>query len=332
MAFVYVSNADSGDISVLRLSAHGQLSLIDTLALGGALMPMALSPGKGFLYVARRTPPLAVLSLRIAGQSGRLSLLGETALPASMAYLSTDRSGRFLFAASYQSHQITVSPIGPDGQVGVVQQTLATGPNAHAIIAAPSNRHVLVTSLGGGLLMNFEFDAKSGQLSPNPAANWSTRAGAGPRHFRFSPTGHKVYLLNELDASLDVLAFDAMSGCLTALQTISTLPTDFSGQTSAADIHITPDGRYLYTSERKSSTLAIFKIDYDSGQLTCVGHVPVEAQPRGFAIDATGEHLLVVGQLSHRLGCWRIDPDTGELALKQRLAVGQNPNWVEILE
>ena len=303
MTFVYVSNADSGDISVLSLAAGGELTPVDTLALGGSLMPLALSPCQGFIYVARRSEPMALLSLRIDPHSGRLNLLGETGLPASMAYVSTDRSGRFLFAASYPSHQITVSPIGPDGQVGSVQQTLGTGPNAHAILAAPSNRHVLVTSLGGGRLMNFEFDPASGQLSPK---------------------------LNELDAGLDVLAFDAHSGQLRALQTISSLPSGFSGKAWAADIHITPDGRHLYTSERNSSTLAIFKVQPESGLLSSLGHVPVEAQPRGFAIDASGQQLLVVGQQSHHLGRWRIDPHSGQLDLQQRLPVGQNPNWVEI--
>lgn len=330
MTFVYVSNADSGDISVLSLAAGGELTPVHTLALGGSLMPLALSPCQSFLYVARRSEPMALLSLRIDPPSGRLSRLGETGLPASMAYVSTDRSGRFLFAASYPSHQITVSPIGPDGRVGAVQQTLGTGPNAHAILAAPSNRHVLVTSLGGGRLMNFEFDPASGQLSPKPAADWTARPGAGPRHFCFSPCGRFVYLLNELDAGLDVLAFDAHSGQLRALQTISSLPSGFSGQAWAADIHITPDGRHLYTSERNSSTLAIFKVQPESGLLSSLGHVPVEAQPRGFAIDASGQQLLVVGQQSHHLGRWRIDPHSGQLDLQQRLPVGQNPNWVEI--
>lgn len=329
MTFVYVSNADSGDISVLSLAAGGELTPVHTLALGGSLMPLALSPCQSFLYVARRSEPMALLSLRIDPQRAPESV-GRDWVTRQHGLCFNRPQRQVLFAASYPSHQITVSPIGPDGRVGAVQQTLGTGPNAHAILAAPSNRHVLVTSLGGGRLMNFEFDPASGQLSPKPAADWTARPGAGPRHFCFSPCGRFVYLLNELDAGLDVLAFDAHSGQLRALQTISSLPSGFSGQAWAADIHITPDGRHLYTSERNSSTLAIFKVQPESGLLSSLGHVPVEAQPRGFAIDASGQQLLVVGQQSHHLGRWRIDPHSGQLDLQQRLPVGQNPNWVEI--
>jgi 6-phosphogluconolactonase len=247
-----------------------------------------------------------------------------------MAYIATDTTGRFLLAASYPGHQLTISPVQPDGTVGAVQQVVPTGPNAHAIMASPCNRYVLATSLGSGELMVYTFHAETGRLTP--ASTWHARAGAGPRHFRFDPAGRFVYLLNELDGTVDVLAWDAQQGRLTRVQSsVDILPPGFTGNPWAADLHLTPDGRHLYTSERTSSTLAHFAVDAVTGHVTLRGHTVVEAQPRGFAIDATGQHLLVVGQLSHHLSRYAIDRETGQLTLRQRLPVRQGPNWVEIL-
>jgi 6-phosphogluconolactonase len=330
MAHVYVSNADSGDVSVLDWAADGRLRLQSTVKLGGNLMPMALSPCRRMLYVARRSEPMAVLSLAIDPQSGALHRVGESALPASMAYISTDIAGRFVLAASYPGHRLSVSPVAQDGTVGAVQQVVPTAPHAHAIVASPCNRHVLATSLGGGEIMVYGFHAETGHLSL--ASTWQARAGAGPRHIRFAPSGRFVYLLNELDGTLDVLAWDAQHGRLKAVQSgVDILPPGFAGQPWAADLHLTPDGRHLYASERTSSTLAHWTVDADTGALTLQGHTAVETQPRGFAIDPSGRYLLVAGQLSHHLGCYAMDPVTGQLRLQQRIAVGQGPNWVEIL-
>ena len=330
MAHVYVSNADSGDISVLHMAADGALQLQNTVPLGGNLMPMAISPSKHMLYAARRSDPMAVVSLAIDPQSRDLHRVGESPLPASMAYVGTDMTGGFLLAASYPGHQLTVSPVQPDGTVGAVQQVVPTGPNAHAIMASPCNRYVLATSLGSGELMVYAFQAETGHLSPS--STWHSRAGAGPRHFRFDPAGRFVYLLNELDGTVDVLAWDAQQGRLSSVQSsVDILPPGFTGNPWAADLHLTPDGRHLYTSERTSSTLAHFAVDVVTGHITRRGHKAVEAQPRGFAIDATGQHLLVVGQRSHHLSRYEIDRETGQLTLRQRLPVGQGPNWVEIL-
>lgn len=330
MAHVYVANADSGDISVLQLTARGELRLQSTVNLGGNLMPMALSPTRHTLYVARRSDPMAVLSLAIDPHTGDLHRLGESALPASMAYIGTDSTGRFLLAASYPGHQLSVSPIAQDGTVGPVQQVVPTGPHAHAIVASPCNTHVLATSLGGGEIMVYALHAETGRLSL--ASTWHARAGAGPRHIRFAPSGRFVYVLNELDGTLDVLAWDAQHGRLGGVQSgVGILPTGFAGKPWAADLHLTPCGRHLYASERTSSTLAHLTVDADTGALTLQGHTAVESQPRGFAIDPCGMYLLVVGQLSHHLSCYAIDQDSGQLRWQQRISVGQGPNWVEIL-
>jgi 6-phosphogluconolactonase len=177
--------------------------------------------------------------------------------------------------------------------------------------------------------MVFALSAETGRLSP--LTSWTARSGAGPRHFRFDSAGRFVYLLNELDGTVDVLAWQASTGSLEHLQTVNILPPAFSGKPWAADLHLTPCGRYLYASERTSSTLAHLAVDANTGRLSLLAHTQVEAQPRGFAIAPSGRYLLVVGQLSHHLSCFSIDTETGQLRLQQRIPVGQGPNWVEVL-
>ena len=315
---------------MLRLDRSGALAPLQQVPVGGTVMPLALSPDRRFLYAARRSAPLAVLSFAIDAASGRLAARGEAALPDSMAYIATDRSGRFLLSASYGGSVVATSAIGGDGAVRELRQVLATPPHAHAIRVDPSNRFAFATSLGGGVVLQWRFDAASGQLTPN-APPLRLRAGASPRHFVFGADARFVYLIHELDAAIDVLHFDAEAGTLSPWQTVSSLPPGFSGAPWAADLHLSPDGRFLYSSERRSSTLAAFRVDPHNGHLVPLGHVPTAAQPRGFAITPDGRFLLAAGQLSDRIRVHSIDPDLGALSQVGDCEVGQNPNWVEIV-
>jgi 6-phosphogluconolactonase len=209
---------------------------------------------------------------------------------------------------------------------------LATGKNAHAAIIDSANKFLFVTNLGSDQVLQFAFDASTGALTPAASPRFEARAGAGPRHLVFHPNGRYAYLLNELDAGVDLLAYDAQRGNLSLLKTWSTLPAGFSGKPWAADLHLTPDGRFLYTSERNSNTLAMWAVDSASGELSLLGHQATERQPRGFQIDPSGRWLLAVGQLSNALTAYRIDPQSGRLTMQASLPVGQNPNWVEIVK
>lgn len=330
--FVYVSNADSREISVLALDpAKNDLLRVQNVPVTGQVMPLALSPDKRFLYAALRSRPYSVASFRIDAASGRLDAIGVNPLPDSMACVATDRTGRHLFAASYGGHKMSVGPIGADGVARPATQVLATGQNAHAVLVAPSNRHVFVSNLGSDVVMQLRFDAANGTLSPNAVPAFQQRAKAGPRHLVFHPNGRFVYLLNELDATVDVLAHDADAGILSSVQTLSTLPAGFSGKPWAADLHLTPDGRFLYTSERTSSTLATFAVDAASGRLTLRAHTPTEQQPRGFNVDPSGRYLVAAGQLSNAATLYAIDAGTGGLLPLRHHSLGKNPNWVEIV-
>jgi 6-phosphogluconolactonase len=328
---VYVSCADSAEIAVLRLdAASGALQVLQMLAVGGAVMPLALSPDRRCLYAALRSEPYRVVSLAIDPVDGRLHRLGESPLPDSMAYIATDRSGRWLLAASYGGHCVSVSPIDDDGTVQPALHVVPTEPNAHAIQADPSNRHVYATCLGGACIRRWQFDASSGALTPSVPPLWLARAQSGPRHFVFHPNGRTVYLLNELDATIDTLAFDATDGALRGLATTPTMPPGVSGLPWAADLHLTPDGRLLYSSERRSSTLAAFRVDAQQGSLTPIGHVDVPKQPRGFAIDPSGRCIVVAGQRSNSVAALRIDTATGTLSRSAEVTLGLNPTWAEI--
>lgn len=330
---VYVSNADSQEISVLALDrATGALAAVETVAVGGTVMPMALSPDKRVLYAALRSQPFRVASFAIDPASGRLKTLGEAALADSMANIDTDRSGRWLFAASYGGHKITVNAIDKDGRVGAVQQLIPTRPNAHAIHADAANRLVLATSLGGDNLSLWRFDAATGQLSPNEPALIATGAKSGPRHFVWDAAQRRLYLLCELDASLYVFDFDAARGSLREVQRTSALPPGFAGKPWAADLHLAPDGRHLYASERTSSTITVYAVDAATGQLQTQAQVPTERTPRGFAIDPSGRYLVASGQESHAVAVYAIDPSSGALSALQRYGVGKNPNWIEIVD
>ena len=331
---VYVSNADSQEVSVLSLErSTGELKLIETVGVGGTAMPMALSPDRRMLYVALRSQPFRVVSFAIDAKTGRLTKRGEASLADSMANIDVDRSGRWLFAASYGGHKITVNAIGQDGNVGAVQQVMATAPNAHAIHADAANRYVLATSLGGDNVSVWRFDAATGKLSANEPALVTTQAKSGPRHFVWDASQRHAYLLCELDASLYAYDWDAAKGALQEVQRTTALPSGFSGGAPwAADLHLTPDGRFLYASERRSSTLAAYRVDAASGRLELIGHVPTEKTPRGFAIDPSGRFLIAAGQDSHAVTVHAIDSSSGALTVVGRTPLGKNPNWVEIVE
>ena len=148
----------------------------------------------------------------------------------------------------------------------------------------------------------------------------------------FHPNNRFLYLLNETDASIYTFGYDVSCGGLSELQTISALPPDFEDKPRmAADLHLTPDGRFLYASERTSHTLSAFKVDFASGLLTFVRNVPTENWPRSFNIDPYGRYLLAVGQRSNRMTSYAIDRGTGDLTNLKEYPIGEGPNWIEIV-
>ena len=335
---MYVVSSDSGELSVLRLDeASGALTPIETVSLlspgsAAGACPLAVSPDRRFLYASLRSEPFTTASFAIASATGRLTRIGESPLPQRMAYISTDRSGRYLLGASYAGNLVSVSAIDERGLAGAPSHEMPTPPNAHAVLPDPSNRFVLNTSLGGDVLMSSRFDTGTGELTPNTPPSVGVRSGSGPRHFCFHPNGLFVYLLCELDASIYAFAYDGSSGTLREVQTVSALPSGFQGdRPAAADLHLTPAGDLLYASVRRSSTIACFSVESKTGQLAQVGVFSVVPTPRSFAIDATGRYLLAVGESSNTLAVYALDASNGDLGLLSEYPMGTGPNWVEVV-
>jgi len=329
---VYISNADSREIYVLELNEKdGSSKVVQKAATAGMVLPLAISPDRQYLYAALRSEPFSVSSFAINPQDGTLTPLQTVPLPDNMAYLSTDRSGRYLLGASYSGNKFSVNAIDGKGQVDAKPLVVVpTGKNAHCIATDLSNRFLFVSNLGSDVILQYRFDESSGKVSPNTPSSVETRKGAGPRHFVFHPNRRFVFSTNELDGTVNTYRLDS-SGVLTLVESTSALPAGFDGKPWTADIHLTPDGRFLYASERRSSTIAAFRVNQKTGRLTLISNYPSETQPRGFNIDPEGKYLLAAGQTSNSLTTYAIDHNTGALRKLGRLDVGKNPNWIEIV-
>jgi 6-phosphogluconolactonase len=335
--FAYIGNADSNDISVFRIEpTGGEIKPMETVPLPGvekpgSSTPLAISPDRQLLFAGVRSEPYTVFSFAIDGKSGHLIYRGRGPLADSMANIATDRTGKFLFSASYGGNKVAINPIGADGIVGAPKQVIPTGLNAHAFLPSPDNHFVFASNLGSDQILSFRFDAAAGTLTPNDPAATKVAEKNGPRHFVFHPNGKFVYLVNELSAALLVFSYDAAHGTLQQIQQASALPEGFGGKPWAADIHLTPDGRFLYASERTSSTIGAFRVDAESGHVTPLGSVPTEKQPRGFSIDPSGHVLIAAGELSNAMSVYAIDPASGALKFLQSIPTGKKPNWVEFV-
>lgn len=329
-SIAYVACMYTREILVFRLEADsGDITPIQSLPLNGAVLPLAVSPDRRFLYAALRSKPYGVASLAIDPSTGMLTHLADTPVVESMPYLSVDRSGRYLLGATNAWHGskpresfVSVSPIGTDGIVQAAQQVLATREKAHCVLTSPSNQHVYVSSCDGDVMVCSQFDAASGTLSDGASTSFGVDAGAGPRHFVFHPNHRILYLLNEYDATICAFVQDAATGTLEKIQTCQASPPDpDGGSLRAADIHVTPQGTFLYASVRSSNTLAAFKVDR-AGLLTPLATYQTENEPRGFNIDPCGRYLLVAGRQSDTLAVFAIDEKSGELNMIGRHAIG----------
>ncbi|MBR0988636.1 lactonase family protein [Bradyrhizobium liaoningense] len=339
--FAYVGNADSNDISVFKMTESGEMIPVQTAAFKGvdkpgSSTPLAITPDHRVLIAGIRSQPFQAISLAIDPKTGQLSPIGNGPLADSMANIAVDRSGKFLFSASYGGNKVALNPLLANGVAGEPKQVIPTGLNAHAFLPSPDNRFVFATNLGSDQVLGFAFDATAGTLTPNDPPAHKVPEKSGPRHFVFHPNGKFVYLVHELNGDVAAFTYEARSGAWDEIQRTTALPEGFNGKESgkkpwAADIHITPDGRFLYASERTTNTLTAYKVDATSGKLTTIGSVPTEKQPRGFHIDPSSRYLAAVGELSDSMTVYAIDQGSGALAKLKSYPTGKKPNWVEFL-
>lgn len=346
-SYVYVSNAEDGDIGTYLMKPDGALEPRARVPAAKVVMPMTVSPDKRVLYAASRSKPYSVHAYAIDSGTGGLKLIATSPLAESFPYISLDRTGRFLLGASYGGNLVSVNVIASNrGILPEPLQVIPTARNAHAIRVDNSNRFVYVPHLGTDQIFQFVFDEKSGRLASNTPPLLQMKAGTGPRHFIFSSDNRFVYLLSELVATITTLSLDDKTGLLTEVSSASALPPDSKLQPGAprpssrntendiwaADLHLTPDGKFLYASERTSSTLAAFAVDGTTGKLAYLGSTPTEKQPRGFAIDPKGKFLVASGEKSETVSVYAIDAASGALKPLGKYPTGKGSNWVEIVD
>jgi 6-phosphogluconolactonase len=335
--FLYVSNAQDGNIDAYIMD-NGALTPIGKTAAAKMVMPMAVSPNKKTLYAVIRSQPERVLSYAVDPATGKLTQKASAPLPDSMPY--------------------AVSPIGENGLVEAEAiQVIPTGLHAHSILPDPTNKFVYAATLGANQVLQFTFDSTTGKLAPNQPVAVSPDAGHGPRHMVFSPNNKNLYVLNELSGHVTQYAIDAGKGTLTLVDSISSVPAeaglawglpqapvgtpmqtaavapkDDKPKIWAADLQITPNGKFLYSTERTTNKIALFTVAADTGKLTFLTNYATEAQPRGIRIDPTGQYLVASGEKSDRISVYKIDQATGKLGEPSRYPVGSGANWVEIVE
>lgn len=345
--FVYVSNGEEGNISIFELnSGTGDMKMVTKVPAEQKVMHMAVSPDQRFLYASIRAEPYSAITYLINPETGNLSQISKELLPANMVYISVDQTGRFLLSVSYNEAKIAVNSIELDGTIQPQPvQVISTEAKPHSILNDLSNRFVFVPHLGTSQIKQFLFNENNGTLVANEPSAINTKDNSGPRHLEFSPDNKFVYVSNEIDGTVYAYELDNKTGVLKEIQRISAMPRNFSFQDrgeitsddkvtnlGVADIHITPDGKWLYTSERASSTIAAFAVDNQSGVLTHIQNYDTEKIPRGINIDPSGHFVLSAGQESGYLSIYEINQDTGELNYLDRYESGKSPNWIEIVE
>jgi 6-phosphogluconolactonase len=293
---------------------------------------LTLDRARRFLYAVEETEEFegeksgAVSAFAVDSKDGSLRFINRQASKGGApCYITADNAGRFVLVANYVGGNVAVLPVSKGGGLGKavdVEQHEGSGPNkerqegphAHCVILDASNRNAYSCDLGTDKVMIYDFDPRRGTLTPSSQSHVSLKPGAGPRHLTFDRAGRHVYVLNELDSTVTVFARTPRSGALRELKTYPMLPTDFNGENTGADIHLTPDGRFLYCSNRGHDSIAAFRVDSSTGALDVVGHTPTGGRtPRNFAVDPTGRFLLVANQRSDSVVTFRIDASTGAL-------------------
>ena len=304
---------------------------------------VALAPSGQYLYAVNEVGNYkgpnsgGVSAFSVDRATGKLTFINEVASRgADPCYIIVDKSGKYVLVANYTGGSVAVFPILEGGKLGeatgFVQHTghgadpkRQEGPHAHSIDLSPDNRFAFVDDLGLDEVLVYKFYASKGTLTPNDPPFTKLDAGAGPRHFVLHPTGKFAYVVAEMQSTVTALSVDLKAGTLQRLQTLSTLPKDFKGENDDAEVHVHPNGKFLYTSNRGHDSIVVYAIDPAKGTLTVIDDVPTQGKiPRSFEIDPTGKFLFAENEKSNNIVIFRIDEKTGRLtATGQKLEVSE---------
>ncbi len=291
---------------------------------------LALHPSGKFLYAVGEISNFqgeksgAVSAFAVDRATGNLSFLNhQSSKGGGPCHLIVDHAGKNVLVANYGGGSVAVLPIDDEGRLGeatcFIQHTGSgatprqKAPHAHSIVLDAAGRFACAADLGLDKILIYEFDYSAGTLTPNDPAFAQVAPGSGPRHFAFHPSGKYAYVINEIARTVTAFSYDAKRGALETLQTITTVPDGVTGG-STAEVEVHPSGKFLYGSNRGHDSIAIFKIDTETGKLTAAGHPSTQGKtPRSFGIDPTGRYLLAANQGTNTVVVFRIDQETGEL-------------------
>ena len=331
--FVYVGNykgKDGPGIYAGRFdAATGRLAAISLAAETVNPSYLAIHPNRRFLYATNNYQGKgagSVSAFAMDRHTGKLTFLNSVPTRGMDPYfLSVDKTGKAVVAVNYASGSVVLLPIKEDGSLGEVSAflerhgssvnpTLQSGPHPHSVGISADNRFAIVADRGADQVAVYRLDPVQGSLTPNQPPYVTAKPGAGPRHIDIHPNGKFVYVVNELNNSVTAYHYDTAKGVLKEVQTVPTVPRDFTGNNLPADVHVHPSGKFLYGSNRGHDSIAVFRIDKTDGTLKFLERVSAQGQsPRGFGIDPTGSYLIVANQTTGNLVVFRIDRKTGGL-------------------
>ena len=335
--YLYVGTYTEGDsegIYVYRMHpTTGTLEFASIADAGENPSFLAIHPRRRYLYAVNEISEFegkasgSVSAFAIDQTNGELTFLNrKSSVGDGPCHLVVDSTGNYVLAANYGGGSVCMLPIQDDGRLGeaadFVQHEGAntassrqSAPHAHSIVTDPANCYVFAPDLGLDKIMIYRLDLTVGKLVPNDPPYAAVIAGAGPRHFDFHPNRRFAYVINELDSTITGFTYDEASGTLSEIQTISTLPEDFSSTSHTADVHVHPSGKFLYGSNRGHDSIAIYEVDETTGRLSSAGHEPTQGEaPRNFGIDPSGTFLLAANQASNTIVTFTINKQTGNLS------------------
>lgn len=306
---------------------------------------LAIRQGGTHLYICNTGTPGGVSAFAIDRSNGALRFLNHRPSKGrGPSHIGLDRTGRYVLDANYGGGFVEIHAVEPDGSLGErtallehtghsVHPQRQTKPYAHWFGVDPSNRFALAADLGTDHIVVYRFDEKTGTIEPHDPPHAKVRAGSGPRHLAWHPNGRIVYAIQELSNEIVVFAWDSKRGTLQAVQTISTLPEDFTGTNTAAEIAVHSNGRFLYASNRGHDSIAVFAVDERTGELSLRQRISSRGKtPRFFTFDPTQRWLIVNNQESDTVAVFAVDPNSGELAPHGDLVPLARPMGVAFLQ
>ncbi len=249
-------------------------------------------------------------------------------------HISFDKTGKFVFVCNYVGGVVKMYKRDDDGRLiptdvlhlkGSTNHPRQESAHPHSTTVSPDNNFIFIADLGSNKIWSYNIDFENGKLLPNTPVSIDLTEGAGPRHFTFDKSGKYAYVIDELDNRINAYSYDKNLGILTNLQSVSTLPENFEGDSYCADIHIHPNGKFLYGSNRGHDSIVAFRIG-ENGTLELIGHYPSKGiYPRNFSIDATGKYLYVANQNSDNIVQYNINQNSGVLTFSENIVAVKTP-------